>query len=100
MRRSSRYGGMIVDAELLWIVIATNGTKSLTVLAFIVDEFGILRIENSSFFYSLKASRLQTKAPNTVVIDISKPFRYWNFHRRKQWISYAHGCLCQGTGKE
>jgi hypothetical protein len=60
MRRSARYGGMIVDAELLWIVIATSGTKSLTVLALIVDEFGIERIGNSSFFYSLKASRLQT----------------------------------------
>jgi hypothetical protein len=35
MLRSLRKGGMIVDAELLCTVIATMGTKSLTVLIFI-----------------------------------------------------------------
>jgi hypothetical protein len=56
---------MFVDAELFWIVIATSGTSSLTVLAFIPDNFEVLSIENSSFFYSLKALRLQTRAPGT-----------------------------------
>jgi hypothetical protein len=35
------------------------------VLAFIPDDFEVLSIENSSFFYSLKALRLQTRAPGT-----------------------------------
>src|SRR5436309_13675300 len=98
MWRSWRNGGMIVDAELFWIVIATTGNKSFKVFSFMVKQIYLRQMNKIYLFLILQKSRRRNRRENNSTdrhllrLQVMKRLK-----ERILWISNAHGCLCRDT---